>query len=282
MSDGWQRGVRVAGVQWKRLAQRAVEVLPERNRQVSYLGLPFSFPGRSLIGRAVARGQVWDLPLRSVAASLPLDGVVVDIGANLGASTLTLAVHRPDLRFLCLEPSDRFFPYLEQNLAPLVANGRAVLRKDFVGPPDTNVVLHQGTTSASAVHIARRDVRHVLDEPVTPCPLDVLAESVSPVVLIKVDTDGYEAHVIESARRLIAKAGPHLFLEWTPKLLSDAGRSEDALRDLLESLGYVEATVFAPNGSLVADRVPLNEVGAAANSYVDVWVHGSAQPNGAE
>jgi FkbM family methyltransferase len=278
MRKAWRRVTRVARIQAKRLAQRSVELLPERDRQASYLGTPFSFPSRSLIGRTVARGEVWDLPLRSVASELPLGGVVVDVGANLGASSLTLAAHRPDLRFLCLEPSDRFFPYLERNLAPLVAEGRATLRKDFVGPPDAGVVLHQGTTSASAVHVARRDVRHVLNEPVAPCPLDVLSENVSPVVLIKVDTDGYEVHVIESGRHVIAEARPHLFLEWTPRLLTEAGRSEDELRDLLKGLGYVEATVFAPNGALLASRLPLTEVRAEPDSYVDVWIHGSGQP----
>lgn len=274
MRKAWRRVGRVVRIQANRLAQRSVEMLPEHDRHVHYLGTPFSFPSRSLIGRTVARGEVWDIPLCSVASELPLGGVVVDVGANLGASTLTLAAHRPDLHFLCLEPSDRFFPYLERNLAALVASGRATLRKDFVGPPDDDVVLHQGTTSASAVHIARRDVRHVRHIPMTPSPLDLASESVSPVVLIKVDTDGYEVNVIESGRRLLAETRPHLFLEWTPRLLADAGRSEDELRGLLEQLGYLEATIFAPNGSLLASRLPLAEVEADPDTYVDVWIHG--------
>jgi hypothetical protein len=104
--------------------------------------------------------------------------------------------------------------------------------------------------------------------------LDLLSESLDQLVLIKVDTDGYEVHVIESGRRLIADARPHLFVEWTPRLLAYAGRSENELRDLLKTLGYVEATVFAPNGSLIARRLPLTNVEAPPNSYVDVWAHG--------
>src|SRR5437868_3347051 len=75
-----------------------------------HAGLKLWYPARSEIGAAVAAGKPWDPMLRAIAEDLigAERGLVVDVGANVGASLLQMKLGAPNSRVWCLEPAHRF------------------------------------------------------------------------------------------------------------------------------------------------------------------------------
>jgi len=59
------------------------------------------------------------------------------------------------------------------------------------------------------------------------------------LVIIKIDVQGYEEHVIDGAINTIAKHRPYLFVEFEEDMLKIMGSSEEFLTTKIESLGYV-------------------------------------------
>ena len=92
-----------------------------------------------------------------------LDGVVVDVGANVGALMAAMASNNPYLDFVCIEPDETFFSYLVEN-AKLFPE-RVTCLQYKVGMDDTQ--------------------------------LDTIIGD-EKVALIKVDVDGYDWDVLNS------------------------------------------------------------------------------------
>lgn len=61
---------------------------------------------------------------RPVVERLPDCRTVIDLGANIGLTTLYLSAHYPDCRFFAVEPNPDTFRVLELNVAGLVRAGR--------------------------------------------------------------------------------------------------------------------------------------------------------------
>lgn len=61
----------------------------------------------------------------------------------------------------------------------------------------------------------------------------------SDVVLIKIDVQGYESHVINGAVNTIETHRPYIFIEFEDPMLRKHGSSEEELKSKIESLGYV-------------------------------------------
>lgn len=69
---------------------------------------------------------------RPVVERLPDCRTVLDLGANIGLTTLYLAAHYPACRFFAVEPNPDTFRVLETNVAPLVGAGRCRLFRGAV------------------------------------------------------------------------------------------------------------------------------------------------------
>src|SRR4051794_20614946 len=92
---------RVARIQTRVLANAVAKRLPEQRRRSRFGPYAFTYPSRSLVGRAVAEGLTWDAHLIPVLATVPPNGLVCEVGSNIGASLLTMARAREDVRFVC-------------------------------------------------------------------------------------------------------------------------------------------------------------------------------------
>lgn len=246
---------------------------PERPRQTTYGPYSLRYPSRSIVGRAVAEGLTWDPHLTGIVARLPPATLVCEVGSNIGASLLTMVRARGDLRFVCFEPSDRFLPYLRANVEANELDDRVRVERRLVGPDGERWQLTSNTSSGSVVE-GRYD-RHIPlgTQPMTAVGLDgYFAALGEPPGFVKVDTDGFEHKVLQTAGELLSETRPTVFFEYTPALLERVGSSPDELRGFLLDCGYCAADLYRGDGVLLRADHPLRDP-IETDSYLDVVVH---------
>lgn len=174
------------------------------------------------------------------------DGVVLDIGANLGSFCVRLAKKHPHLTFHAFEPQ-RIIYY--QLCANTFINGLDNIHCHAFGlsnetkrveldMPDYNREHNIGAFSVDEDTRANDYECKTVGkkEPVTVFPLDI-AEHTN-VVLMKVDVEGHELEVIRGAKKTIESNNypPIIFEAWTWKPWFEPKRIE--LIKLLEIMGY--------------------------------------------
>ena len=262
---------RVARIQTRAAANAVATRLPEHKGTTDYQGWTFSYPSRSIVGRAVASGLVWDPHLVDVVEELPPGGTVCEVGSNIGASLLTMARARPALKFVCFEPSQRFAPYLRENVERNGLGDRVRIEERLVGPGGGRFRLTSNTSTGSVV-TGRYD-RHIPVETreLSAVALDDFFAGREDPDFLKIDTDGFELRVLQSAEAILRRSRPVLFVEFTPELLERVGDTESALPQLLVSVGYELTDVYHGEGDL-RDQNHLLSAPIATDGYVDLVV----------
>lgn len=198
----------------------------------------------------VSRWDVSDAAFRAFLGRLPEEGLVLDVGANVGVMTVRLARHVRRGTVHAFEPNPRsrgaaLRLVARQGLANVVfhpwALGRSTGTAEMVMPVESRVRQH-GLTHVVGGWSAEEGDRFRVD-----CrALDDMAEWFEPrtrVTGIKVDVEDYESEVLEGARKLLATHRPlvHCELWLTP--------NRDRTVTLMRELGF-EAFVFK-GGQLV-------------------------------
>lgn len=266
---------RVARIQAHVLTNELAKRAPERPRETKYGQYTLRYPSRSIVGRAVADGVTWDSHLTSIVARLPPSALVCEVGSNIGASLLTMMRARTDLRFVCFEPSDRFLPYLRANVDANGLEDRVTIEPRLVGPDGEPWQLTSNTSTGSVVSGCYDRHIPLETQAMTSVGLDgYFARRGEQPAFLKVDTDGFDHKVLESARGLLAEGRPTVFVEYTPTLLERVGSSPEELRQLLLDCGYRSADLYRGEGELLRANHPLSEP-IETDSYLDVVLHGA-------
>jgi hypothetical protein len=84
-----------------------------------------------------------------------------------------------------------------------------------------------------------------VEVPVT--TLDKVAAGVGAVTLIKVDVEGWEAHVLRGAARTLPHT-KYVLIEINPQALHKAGSSPDEIFGLLQGAGFTKFVILAEGG----------------------------------
>lgn len=175
------------------------------------------------------------------------DSTVLDVGANIGLSTLLLA--RLTGRVVAYEPSPPNVALLRQNLLLNGIRNVEVVAAAVSDRPGT-LRLHvaqfgAGSHVVAAGHVAGATIPTV---EVPALPLD--EQDLPPIAFIKIDAEGHEPDVLAGARELLERDRPLIYTEiniWC--LCAFAGHSPGALvRALWESFEVGKA---APDGEVV-------------------------------
>ena len=162
---------------------------------------------------------------RRLVTSLIEPGMrIVDVGANIGYYLLMFErALGGDGEIVCFEPEPSNLAELKRNIA----------RNAF-----TNVVLHE---AAVGEHEGRAGLKAGINSRVVAegegdysVPVLSLASAIPDRVdMIKIDVDGYEAHVLLGAKELLARDRPRMFLEFHPHHIHKSGYSFDHVYDVL-------------------------------------------------
>jgi FkbM family methyltransferase len=254
---------------------RARRVLAEERLLSTELqGWTFYYPSSSIIGRAVASGSRWEPTLATaVDRVLPRDEplLIAEVGSNIGASLAQMITVRPEARYVCFEPAERFRSVLVRNVGENHWENVTV-EESLVGSRAESVRLFTNTSTAS---VAKRHYgEHVfLDASMRDVvTLDDYFSDAERLDLIKTDTDGFDFDVLLGALAVLSRFAPVLYFEFAPFLARNVGREGSDILASLGNLGYRRFLVFAQAGDLLlltddpADVIEL----ADEHKYVDV------------
>lgn len=211
-------------------------------------GPPPGLPARARLGWAELQVQALVRnPFRQyewmLREHIPRDGVVFDIGANVGHFTKVLSRIATEGMVYALEPSPYANSILNNwlvvsrrrnvRILPVAISdqdGRALLR---TGTKRSGRIAHGGATLNAK---PGADLHHEV-ETVT---LDKLVERLAPgkVSFVKIDVEGFESRAIDGARRTLREMRPVLLVELKDKLLEMNGASLAGFWEKMTDLGY--------------------------------------------
>lgn len=173
---------------------------------------------------------------------------IIDVGANIGDTAIAILQHC-DNPIICIEPSKIFFPYLEKNINTLEAHDtrRILTINKFVGTGQLSGELNHNYWGTASLDIASSKNFN------THIPLDLLIRDNSNVLLLKVDTDGFDFDVIKSAYNILSNSEPILF--WENQISEDFQfKGYEELYSILAKLGYKHIFIFDNFGNLISEE----------------------------
>jgi FkbM family methyltransferase len=176
---------------------------------------------------------------------------MIDVGANVGDSILTVSPVPGD-GFLVVEPHPRYIRYLRANL-------RGIDNVQFLelacGEVDTHLSLseaHNGT-AAPVVGDSRIRVRQQR--------LDQVWQEIwqeGRVDFLKIDTDGFDTHVLSGAADLLRRELPWLFYECDVSLTQGGSDAHLHSMSALHEAGYESVMCFDNFGHYL-EVIPLED-----------------------
>lgn len=211
-------------------------------------GFKLQLPTEHALPRYQAAHRLYDRFIGVLGDCLPQDSLVLDIGANIGDSAAALC-GTGRKRIICVEGSKSFFQFLTRNAQLIEARGnRITCVRAIVGPEEASGLIAEadstGTTVISETGSPMRSLDQIAE--------DFCTDRCAPI-LIKVDTDGYDAAVIMSGPHMIGNHQPLLF--WENEIWGDSNlRKYYDTYDFLHELSYTIYTVFDNFGNIMLDN----------------------------
>ena len=208
---------------------------------------------------AIYLANIYERQTRAALRRLVKPGaLVLDIGANIGAHTLSLAnLVGPAGQVLAFEPTDYAFRKLSRNLelnpelALRVQAYHCFLTGTDAEPVPSGVYSSWPLAKEAGLH-AKHLGREMRTEAARARSVDsVLAEHPGRTVqLVKLDVDGFECDVLRGAARLLSEVRPIFVMELAPYVLEERGASLD------EMLGFFSANGYAFYDEMTHKRLP--------------------------
>jgi FkbM family methyltransferase len=231
------------------------------------------------------RDRTWAPELQALFERiLKRGGTLVDVGANIGLTTVPIA-RKLGVRCYAFEPDPDNFRYLVSNIA---ANGVTTAKPfNLAVMPREGVLSLERSTNNMGDHRIRMgdgapgeyDEQHRTIVEVRGARLDAVLENeplASPVVL-KVDTQGAEVQVLRAAAGLLPRVD-HAVLEFWPYGLRRMGDSPEAFYELVAEFPF--GAVLQPDAPPTV--LPIRELTAelrrripqdgTSTEHADVWV----------
>jgi FkbM family methyltransferase len=165
-------------------------------------------------------------PLRRFVSERNAGGLILDVGANIGLTSLAMSFAAPNGRVIAFEPSPANIPLFEAN-----TRGHAQIHLERCGVADQSGWLDFVVPEAGAnCHVATAEYEYASDPnfhgvraPIT--TLDAYWGEMlggKHVSIIKVDVEGFEPNVLAGARSLMSQCRPAIWLEFNSVTLNVA------------------------------------------------------------
>lgn len=178
-----------------------------------------------------------------INAHVPRNGIVLDIGAQIGLMTKLFAdLVGPHGKVHAFEPTPLTFLYLQKTIAinniadRVSANNMAI--SEETGTCLFNVSDFDIDAANSLMNL--QGLRHTRAIPVQTTSIDrfITNNRVKKIDFIKIDVEGAELKVLLGARETIAEHKPTMQLALHPQFLPNTTASLEMIYDLLDKLEY--------------------------------------------
>jgi len=270
-------------------AQLSVESseLSERAERVDIVGLSFWIPRMSDDASRMEKAKSQGFPFRTILQTRELasGAVMLDIGANLGRTSIPRAV-LGDFQFIyAAEPDLANYECLVRNVSDNHLRGRIFPDHAAIGSRDGDTKLMRSPYSgghrllSEGAEPGSREVvtvpGYTLDSWVKRLSIDL-----NEIAFVKIDTQGWEAHILSGATSLLRQAHIAWQLEIDPAHLESSGQP---LSDLFEIVERYMTHFIDLNSSAEGDRVreigelmsALEYVGKTNGPKTDILVYRS-------
>ena len=241
--------------------------IPGGARAVTVGGLKWSIPADaggvgSLSHRIVQRG--W-LPFEDIAfvRQFVVGGVMIDIGANIGTTSITRVVLGDFACAFCAEPNSDNYACLVGNVLDNGLAGRVLPDRVALSNSSGETRLRRATTIGG--HKLMAPGEQFPSDTVTCHTMDGWIERLqipaAEVAFVKVDTQGWDLHVLEGASGLLGLRRSVWQIEVSPTMLQSAGRSVEDLCAFVQT-HFSDVAVVSRDSRLT----PASEVGTLLTS----------------
>ncbi|MDF1838650.1 MAG: FkbM family methyltransferase [Planctomycetota bacterium] len=211
----------------------------------------FAPQGPDLNEWAEKHRSVVDETLQQVLHRIPREGLILDVGANVGLFTEQLRKHRPECQYLLFEPVQRYFDICEKrfagvadvqvlNLALSSANEKRSIFKAAHNPGGNSVLTEIMFDRRENSEVTERTV--VEEESIECRRFDDLAEErgIKSVAFVKIDTEGFDFAVLQGLYDFIETSGqrPAILTELMSEDYHPFWREQREIIERYVSLGY--------------------------------------------
>jgi len=229
-----------------------IEMQLPRRHVLPYLATDSSPYARNLVDLAVLLAESDD------------ELVVLDVGANIGDSTLMIR-KRVRCRTVCVEGDPQWLSYLEANVGglPDVAIEPSLLSPSPAAGYASIVHESAGTSRLEPADEGSGTALLPADELISRHP------ELERVRLVKSDTDGFDVALVPAFARIFERSRPVIFFEFdaVPTRLAMPDLEPTSVFHELTSLGYEYAAVWT-NGGRVLGLSPVSQL-AERSSELD-------------
>jgi FkbM family methyltransferase len=178
--------------------------------------------------------------IRRWLKNVPVGGVCVDVGAFIGDTALTMAKHvGPDGVVLAIDPNPEAYECLKYNMEHNeIMSLNTVTFNHAVGPVSGEPCTLMKDTNAGASWLSRHGSGGINTIPLDDTVRGILHEDEGKVSFIKIDVEGWEVEVLESAKEILARDKPDLLIEVNHGALERQGATMKDITDILTGYGY--------------------------------------------
>jgi FkbM family methyltransferase len=258
---------------------------PAASERVVIAGLTWWMPAHAGESEGIAQRLAGKrrLPLREILETreLAVGRVMIDIGANVGTTSIPRVLLGDFDRVYAIEPDPGNYACLVRNI---VINGvRGLVLPDRVAIGDADGEMTLRSMRSGTHHLVTRPTDVTEDERVTvPClMLDTwvtqMGIDLTDVAFIKSDTQGWDARVLAGAARVLARRHIAWQIEFSPAMLQRSGRSMDEVYQLLERHFTHFIDLRSEGGAHVRRTSELREalanVGKGSRRYTNVLLY---------
>lgn len=181
-------------------------------------------------------------------------GVILDIGANIGQTTLWMAqLLNDNNKIISFEPYPRTFLKLKKNLE-LNSYSNIILENIALGNTDSTINMVEECETNSGGFRVYNPKAHGVRSKVTQVEQITLDQYFSnineKITFIKIDVEGFEYNVLRGAKSIIKKHQPILYIELSNSNLKAQGSSASQVIELLHHYGIRNITNVKTNSQL--------------------------------
>lgn len=231
------------------LFEKVIRMIPAVFRRRYSIGsYTLSIPLNWSLPDIQKKHKLYDRFLPVLAKHFTGNSSIIDVGANIGDTTIALlqVCKNP---ILSIEPSELFHSYLLKNLSAVNSEDkkRVEVIKKLVGTGEVAGTLRYSKNSTATLQVA------TIQNSATHTPLNNLVKEPGNVILIKVDTDGFDFDVILSGAEILTQSEPLLF--WENDIQEEfqlIGYSK--MYKLLQEKGYNYLYIFDNYGNLMTEE----------------------------
>lgn len=186
--------------------------------------------GTGNVVKTIKKGRFYEQKLLEYIAKLHIEGVYVDVGANIGNHSIFFGMFTNATSVQSFEPHPEMFKFLKSNIAH---NNLGKKVKIY------NVALADKNGKCSLEIVPTDQIggsKVIRGGDIDQWKLDKFADE--NIALIKVDVEGYEEFVIRGAEVVLSKHKPELFLELTNHA------QYRTVSNIISKFGYKPIAVF--------------------------------------